>query len=762
MVELPNATHWRSSSTPQPAEIDLATSLRSAASGLWRQRGLIVLVTLGMTLLTVLHVLTAQPLYTARASIIIDPRISTSPGETVAPALLLSDALVVDSEVVVLQSRDLLDRLIDRLGLIDENAPPPEPGLVTRLGQQLRELSAGVLGTALPPRVDDEVSAGRLREKLRRNLANRINIERVGGTYVIGIAVTDGNPVSAAETANALVDEYFAMQARAQADHREGVTAWLSERVEVLAGAVQAADAAVEAYRSEAGLFAVENERLPAAAELVTANRLLVETRTEMLTVGAQLDQLRESISSGDIQTGLEGDLRSSTFIALHARFIDLTEQEKILTARLGPNATAVGSVRDQLAQARDNVLDELGRIAERMERQLEGLSRRAEATEGRIVELRRLTMDDAQKSIRLRELEREAAGKRVLYESMLAQLNSTTEQQTFESSAARVIARAVPPDTKSAPQSKMLVVLAVVGGLILGSGGAFLRETMDNRMRRPEDVQDELGFPLIGVAPNFADDLNLLRRGDKGRAISWREQRHGKLTRKGAQLRFAADHPQSMFADSLRSLMVALNRQDKPEQGGRVVALTSVRKGEGKSILAGNLATMLAGKGHRVVLLGLDMRRPALGDLVHELPPENQLDRLVLGLSEVEEVQPNQALHGLHLISNTGPSQLSLADEKTRRDTAALVEKLRRHFDHVVVDLGPSDGFADSRAAMRLFDSLVLAVEWGQTRKEALRRAVQDRDIDPARFLGAIYTKVPISAYVSYNGRLSREYYKY
>ena len=96
---------------------DLATTLRTLTSGLRRQWKLIAAVTLGMALLALAYVLTATPQYTARAALVVDPRISNSVNGPEAPTLLLSDALVVDSEIKVLGSRDVTWRVAKALGL---------------------------------------------------------------------------------------------------------------------------------------------------------------------------------------------------------------------------------------------------------------------------------------------------------------------------------------------------------------------------------------------------------------------------------------------------------------------------------------------------------------------------------------------------------------------------------------------------------------------------------------------------------------------
>ena len=93
--------HWRNDDIPREAipEVDLASTIRAARAGLARRWRVIAAITLVLTALALVYAYFATPTYTARAEMVIDPRISNSPSGPEAPTLLLSDALVVDCEL---------------------------------------------------------------------------------------------------------------------------------------------------------------------------------------------------------------------------------------------------------------------------------------------------------------------------------------------------------------------------------------------------------------------------------------------------------------------------------------------------------------------------------------------------------------------------------------------------------------------------------------------------------------------------------------
>ena len=112
---------WMQHTDPPASErvpdVDLASTIRAVRAGLSREWPLIAAVTALLTLAALLHIATATPNYTARAALVVDPRISNSLSGPETPTLLLSDALVVDSELKVRSSREVTTRAAAELGL---------------------------------------------------------------------------------------------------------------------------------------------------------------------------------------------------------------------------------------------------------------------------------------------------------------------------------------------------------------------------------------------------------------------------------------------------------------------------------------------------------------------------------------------------------------------------------------------------------------------------------------------------------------------
>jgi uncharacterized protein involved in exopolysaccharide biosynthesis len=109
--------------------------------------------------------------------------------------------------------------------------------------------------------------------------------------------------------------------------------------------------------------------------------------------------------------------------------------------------------------------------IGRELEADLEGLKQKSVVT--------------SQASVRLRELEREAEASRALYQSFLTRARETGEQQSIDNTNLRVISKATPPRDKSWPPRLLLIAVALVGGLGIGTGAGLMQEYFDEASTR-------------------------------------------------------------------------------------------------------------------------------------------------------------------------------------------------------------------------------------------------------------------------------------
>lgn len=716
-------------------------------------------VLMASVVLGVLYAVTAAPVYTANGSVLLDPRVGQNPSASaqMMPGLLMSDALTVDSELRVLTSREVTASAVRELDFEpNENG---EPSLRQRLTTLL---GMGPSADDEGPVLTEEQRIARRNEALRRSFMQGMDVERAGESFVIDLAYTSPDPVFSSVAVNTLISEYLRLSGRQQTATVKRNQLWLESRIEELGVGVRQAETNITEYRRNNDLLSPEGQPLPTEIALNAAIAEQVRLRVEQVAIDVQAEQLQEQLDQGDVDSvRLTVENRSDALGEFQAQYAELQQQETELLLQWDENAPVVRNVRRQQEQIRDLILMEYSRALEQLTTTADILTRQVDATEDVIGTVREQYGDDIQKTVELRSLEREAEAKRQLYEQLLEEYNSASQMLTFDATSARVIAWAVPPDVKSAPQSRQIVMLAVFAGLVLAMTTIFLLEALDGSFRSPDDLSRMLGVRFLGLLPSFGSEAK--KPGKLGRVLPLpigrrREGRWSSLPRAARWIDFAATHPVSRAADTMRMIhaQLSIRRADlvNGPDGGLVLGITSSVRGEGKTMTSANLATFLARCNERAVLVDLDLITRQLSTLIGPILPEaNNLSSFIDSkdgaMSRIEGIKE---LPGLAVIGNTDDK----VDEYVTSRTVELLEEmfaeLRASFDYVIVDLPPAQSAADTQLLAQLCDTLIYVVRWGKTPRDQVKSSLRQRGLSKTQIFGVLFTQAPMERYRLYN----------
>jgi non-specific protein-tyrosine kinase len=287
----------------------------------------------------------------------------------------------------------------------------------------------------------------------------------------------------------------------------------------------------------------------------------------------------------------------------------------------------------------------------------------------------------------------------------------------------------AVPPLTPIAPRPLFNTLLAAVVGLALAVVVALVWQVLDDTVKGADDVHAVSGLPTLGAIMKMPGD---------GRV--------GEVHRLAALV-----FPRSPAAEAFRTLRtnVGFSAVDEPI---RTLLVTSSAPGEGKTVVAANLAVVFAQTGRRVLLVDADLRKPGV-HAIFGVPNARGLTSLLSDEDEHPESVAQATEQDQLWVLTSGPLPPNPAELLGSQRMRATIERLCASFDLVVVDSPPLSGFADSAILGSLVDGALLVVDAGRSRRGALRQSRRVLANASTRVLGAVVNRLPERPHAAYAG---------
>jgi exopolysaccharide transport family protein len=699
--------------------------LRDILNFAWRQWKFILAVTSVVLLIGTISLLRQTPLYTATVQVLLEPQREKAPGVEANSDFTL-DYAMVESQMAIIRSTVFLRRVVDKERLVSDpefgsGAPALRPAL-SNSSDDARQQAARNDGP-LPRDVMGSVGA----------LQGALTVSRPPGQgLTLAISITSRDPVRAARLANAVAEAYLVDKLDTRFEAAKRASAWLSDRVAELRNQLRASEEAIAQFRSEHGLYSSGGAVTLNQQQLSELNAKLVDARADAAQKKARVDLLASIEARGETLQSAPDISNGGALPALRQQAAALSQQEAELLTRYNASHPTVINLKAQERDIERAIQAETRRLASSIKSEYDLAQSRVASFEGSLREATGQTSIDDTTAITLRELERTAAVNKSLFEDFLQRAKISQEQSTFEVRDARVITPALPPGGPSYPNKSRSLTLALGLGLLLGVGGAALKEMLNAGFVTQKQVEDSLGLPLLA-------------------SISRMEARNLTVDGKLVPIpQYPAVKPLSRYSESMRTLRSGIQMTDV-DNPPKIIALTSTMPGEGKTTIALSLAASAASSGIKVLLIDADLRHPSASRFLG-LHKETGLVDLLLGQVKVNEVVRFVEDSGYWVLpagnKTQNPPDL-LGSERMK----SLVTSFSQSFDLIVIDTPPAGPVIDPVVVSQLCDKVVLIVRWGSTGREVVKHCVQKLS-GHRKIAGVVFNQV--------NDRHAQKYGKY
>jgi succinoglycan biosynthesis transport protein ExoP len=688
------------------------------------------------------YLMTATPQYSASASLLIDSNNQKLTDQLSAITGVLTDDSAVLSQVELVRSEKILTAVIEaqHLTQLAYFRSPPRSLLSRLLGAGLGAVREALHldGATAEPEQSEEDLQDTIRDALAQNLA----VERVGRSNVLTLTYTSPNPAMSAQIVKAFADVYLndQLDARFEATRRAGD--WLQDRINELRTKSLTSDLAVQKFKTDNGLLTANGQFIN-EQKLSQYNTQLLAAQAETTNAEAKLERIEAVILSGRPDAATADTVDSPLITKLREQYLLASRKESEIRNRLGENHLQAIRLRTQMGEYRRSILEELTQIKESYKSDYLVASAKQKALEAKVASASTATSSANDSQVQLRELQREADTYRTLYQQFMGRYQEAVQQQTFPVTDARIISRPSIPKKPSAPKKTVVMAMFVVLGIGFGIVIGGIREFRDRFFRNGSQVRDMLGVPFIGAL----EEINL-----KKARVSAPPYTGGKLIRQTeGKTRYAITHPLSAFAETLRSAKIAIDVA-VGDKTPKIIGVVSALADEGKSTLSVNLAQLLAKQNARVLLIDADIRKPGATNQLAPRAERGILDALENPAS-VHTAYVHDAETGLSFLPAIVKQRIPhSADLLSGAQMDQLIQEFTGNFDYVIIDLPPLDVVVDARAIASKLDTFILAIAWGRTLHNTVRRTLSLNPAVASICCGAILTRVDAKKMMLYS----------
>ena len=631
---------------------------------------------------------------------------------------ILTDQTPLSTQIQILESEPVIQQVIDRQKLTDEDGKPLKP----------------------------------------KDFKSRLNTSVVGGTDVVEVSYKAKDPQLASNIVNTLMDVYIQTQIRSNQSKPAAAKEFLDKELPTIEARVRDVESQISSFRTKNNIVDIQEEKRNLVTNLGELNRQISTTGSELQGLKAQSAALQNQLGlnlnqavtvnqlggSPEVQSVLEQLAQTESQLAQerqrfndeHPAVASLLEKKNNLNRQLrNVIATNVGEgVNVSQGLLQNNNGNKENQIEKFISLKIEELSLQRqvaslyESQQQYLKRAKKLPSLEKQEGELLRAAE--SAGK-----TYITLLNSLQEAQIAENQSsgnADIVEYAAIPEEGSSGTIALLG-MGLIMGIFLANISVILLEMQDRSLKSLADIKKKFPYNIVGIIP-----------------LESPKYRDRIVTR---------DEPDSFSSEVYRMIQANLKflTSEKPP---KVILVTSSVPEEGKSTVTANLAAAISQLGRSVLLIDGDLRRSSQHYLW-------EVDNHA-GLKEIiaDNHNPLSAIaHPMKKLSlltsgKVESNPLALLDSAEMQD---FVGRSRQEYDLILIDAPPLPVTADVLTLSKLADGIIFVTRPGIVEHDSAELAQEAIETIRQKVLGMVVNGVEENDFkrYSYHGRYGTSYFK-
>lgn len=644
------------------------------------------------------------PVYTATATLQIDreaSRVLNTEDEAPREAMMQGEEFF-QTQYGLLRSRSLAERVIESLGL-------------ARSDETLKGLGID------PSTINGQTPAARTvarREAALEAVRANLGVSPVRGSRLVTVSYNSPDPAVSARVANAFAENFIQSNLDRKFESSTYARDFLEERLTQTKARLEEAERQLVAYAANQQIITLDRSSDAeggggAGGESLTSRNLTALNGSLATATAARIaaeERWRQARSSPIMS--LAEVLQNPSIQRLTEEQARLTAEYEQKSSTYQPDYPEMVRLKAQIDESESQIQTIANNIRASIQSQYVVAANQERALQGRVTGLTGEVVDLRDRSIQYNILQRELDTTRTLYEGLLQRYKEVGVAGGLTNNNISIVDTAEIPAKPSGPKLMVNLSLALLIGLGFAIVAALVSEALDETLATPDDVEQKLGLPVLGVIP-------LLPKGETA-AAAFRDIR-------------------SAFAEAYYSLRMALEFSSTNGTPASLL-ITSARPAEGKSTTSYATALNLARLGRRVLLIDGDLRNPSMHRTMG-LDNTLGMSNLLSGAHDLRGIVQATQQSNLFFIAS-GPLPPNPAELLARDSLQKFLRKAMGEFDHVIIDGPPVLGFADAPVLASAVLGTIFVLESNGTRRGQARGALRRLKLAQARILGVAMTK--------------------
>ncbi len=563
---------------------------------------------------------------------------------------------------------------------------------------------------------------------LKENLT--VNMDR--SRTILTISYTDKNPGYAAVVINTVADLFVQQLVDYKRIQTSSILVSLQEQLQAAEREFTQAESQLREFREANPFVFLANDQQRMISQYADLEGDLEANTKNLTTLQELLNKLKHS-GNGEQRSFIYQEILAffQSIKVLGAELLIeeyeqlLSQQQRLLDQNFSPQHPQLVNLQNQIMDIEEQIDAKASQYYQQLQLQI-GDSRTD------INQIYRNLKNLPRNQLRLAELERNRQIKGNLVSTIMARIEEAKVSDAAVIPDAYVIDKAEPQRVKSNIMIKLKMLLAgPLLGLFLGMAFFIIIDLLDNSARSAREVEKKLKIPLLATIPVIGD-LKEVPGNNPGE-------------KKMDEKLITSDYAPNIAGESFRFLRTKLNLLT--EDSHRSFIITSKDPGEGKSLIAANLAVTYAQQKLPTLLMDCDLRR---GVLHHSfaINKEPGLSNLLQSDSRINVLEASRVINSTHVpylfLMASGkniPNPSELLGSTRMKD---LVKILKGEFSVIIFDTPPLEFAPDALVIKSFVDHIILLTRYAKTNLNRLSDVLQNFNVVKKDVIGVLINASP------------------